>query len=114
MKMIFNASRLRSFDPFRNQTLKRYHELLGVVNSVMKGIIKREGIVIVLGLLWQWLLLMISSPDYSSFFVVIKSIHFHLTEGEMVANLAITPKRFVISFSLSMVLVFSWRCDGNS
>ncbi|MFT6898688.1 MAG: NitT/TauT family transport system permease protein [Paraglaciecola sp.] len=104
MTVIFNASRLKLFDPFRNRTLKRYVEPLGVLNSVMQGIMKRVGIIIVLGLLWQCLAVLISSPDFPTFFAVIKSIHFHLTEGEMVANLAITLKRVVISFTISMVL----------
>lgn len=103
MKEIFNASSLKSLDPFINRMLKRCVESVIVLNEVMQGILKRLGIVIVLGLLWQCLAMLISSPDFPSFFAVIKSIHFHLTEGEMLSNLAITLKRVLISFSISML-----------
>lgn len=104
MTVIFNDSRLKSFDPFKSRTLNRCVEPIGLLNVVMRGIMKRLGIIILLGLLWQCLALLIASPDFPSFFAVLKSIHFHLTEGEMVANLAITLKRVVISFTISMVL----------
>ncbi|MFQ3198613.1 MAG: NitT/TauT family transport system permease protein [Paraglaciecola sp.] len=104
MTVIFNASMLKLFDLFRLRTLNRYVEPFAMLNTVMQGIIKRLGIVMVLGLLWQCLAVLISSPDFPTFFAVLKSIHFHLTEGEMLANLAVTLKRVIISFSISMVL----------
>ncbi|MDO6507334.1 ABC transporter permease subunit [Colwellia sp. 4_MG-2023] len=62
------------------------------------------GVVFTLCVLWQSLAWVIASSDFPSLLTVLKSLHFHLTEGEMVSNLFITLKRALLSFIIAMVL----------
>jgi NitT/TauT family transport system permease protein len=67
-------------------------------------LLMRLGVVFILGVLWQSLSWIIASPDFPSLIAVFKSLHNHLTEGEMIANLLITLKRALLSFIIAMVL----------
>lgn len=55
-------------------------------------------------LLWQGSAWLIASPDLPSFFAVLNSLHFHLVEGEMIANLLVTLQRVLLSFVIAMLL----------
>jgi NitT/TauT family transport system permease protein len=57
-----------------------------------------------IALTWQSIAWLIASPDFPSLFAVIKSLHFHLSEGEMLTNILITLKRALVSFILAMLL----------
>ncbi|MCW8865342.1 MAG: ABC transporter permease subunit [Colwellia sp.] len=57
-----------------------------------------------LALTWQGMAWLIASPDFPSFLAVIKSMHYHLNEGEMVANILITLRRALLSFIIAMLL----------
>jgi len=60
--------------------------------------------VISIVLLWQALAWIVNSPDLPSFFQVMKSMYFHLFQGEMLANIAITLRRVGISFCFAMLI----------
>ncbi|NRA56201.1 MAG: ABC transporter permease subunit [Gammaproteobacteria bacterium] len=59
---------------------------------------------LVLILVWQTTAWFVASPDLPSFILVVESLNYHLSEGEMVANLSITLGRVLISFIISMIL----------
>ena len=62
------------------------------------------GIIAVIALLWQGAAWLIASPDFPSLLAVMKSLHFHINDGEMVNNLLITLRRALLSFIIAMVL----------
>lgn len=77
---------------------------MAFLKEVSPFIFLRIGMIAVIALFWQSLAWLIASPDFPSFLAVINSLHFHLSEGEMLANLFITLKRVLLSFIIAMVL----------
>jgi len=68
------------------------------------AVLVRTLVMLVLILVWQTTAWFVASPDLPSFILVVESLSYHISEGEMVANLSITLGRVLISFIISMVL----------
>ncbi|ABG40385.1 binding-protein-dependent transport systems inner membrane component [Paraglaciecola sp. T6c] len=64
----------------------------------------RIGTVLLVGAIWQAAAWFVASPDFPSCTGVLSSIHFHLTQGDMLLNLWVTLKRVAISFVISMLI----------
>lgn len=64
----------------------------------------RLAVITAIALTWQGMAWLIASPDFPSLLAVGKSLHFHLTEGEMIANVLITLRRALLSFTIAMLL----------
>ncbi|WP_159819393.1 ABC transporter permease [Colwellia sp. 20A7] len=77
---------------------------MALLNKLLSFLLTKFGVVFVLCALWQSIALLIDNPDFPSLLVVIKSLHLHLTEGEMISNLFITLKRALLSFIIAMLL----------
>jgi NitT/TauT family transport system permease protein len=95
------------------KTPQRKVEKVSSVKSVLTTSFLKElstllftkfGIIIAIALLWQGMSWLIASPDFPSLVTVLKSLQFHLNEGDMIDNLLITLRRALLSFVLAMVL----------
>ncbi|WP_158769659.1 ABC transporter permease [Paraglaciecola sp. L1A13] len=75
-----------------------------ITNTCLSWLVKQILGIACLGLVWQFAALLIASPDFPSCLAVLQSIYFHLSEGDMAANLLITLNRVIISFIISMLL----------
>lgn len=64
----------------------------------------RTIVIFSLAILWQCVAWALDNPDFPSLFIVFESLKFHLVEGEMIANILITLKRVLLSFSIAMLL----------
>jgi NitT/TauT family transport system permease protein len=64
----------------------------------------RIATVLLVGATWQTVAWLVASPDFPSCTGVLNSIHFHLTQGDMLSNLWVTLKRVAISFVISMLI----------
>ncbi len=73
-------------------------------NTLFSQLLIRFALVGILGLLWQLSAWLIASPEFPSLLKVADSILFHINEGEMITNIAVTLKRVLLSFIIAMVL----------
>jgi NitT/TauT family transport system permease protein len=87
-----------------NSYSKQGTYIMGYLKSLMTLLLSRFFIIITIGLIWEGIAWLISSPDFPSLFAVISSLHFHLSEGEMFANISITLRRVLLSFVIAMLL----------
>lgn len=78
--------------------------IMGIPKELLSFLLIRLMIITFFALSWQGAAWLIASPDFPSFIAVINSLHFHLNEGEMVANLLITLQRVLLSFIIAMLL----------
>ena len=67
-------------------------------------LLSKFGVVIVLAFVWQFSAWLIASQDFPSLLAVLKSLQFHLNEGEMFSNIFITLRRVLLSFIIAMLL----------
>lgn len=67
-------------------------------------LLSKFGVVFMLAITWQCSAWLVASQDFPSLFVVIKSLQFHLNEGEMISNIFITLRRVLLSFIIAMLL----------
>lgn len=72
--------------------------------ELLSYLLVRLAVIGVILVTWQGMAWLIASPDFPSLFAVIQSLHFHLTEGEMIANVLITLRRALLSFTIAMLL----------
>lgn len=72
--------------------------------ELLSYLLVRLVVIAVILVTWQGMAWLIASPDFPSLFAVIQSLHFHLTEGEMIANVLITLRRALLSFTIAMLL----------
>ena len=73
-------------------------------NTLFSQLLIRFALVGILGLLWQLSAWLIASPEFPSLLKVADSILFHINEGEMITNIAVTLKRVLLSFIIAMIL----------
>ncbi|WP_353537438.1 ABC transporter permease subunit [Colwellia sp. KU-HH00111] len=76
----------------------------GITTGLLRYLLQRLGIIALMLLMWQGMAWFIASPDFPSLLEVVKSLHFHLSQGEMITNVIITLRRALISFIIAMLL----------
>ncbi|MEH6713034.1 MAG: ABC transporter permease subunit [Paraglaciecola polaris] len=74
-----------------------------LTQETSRWLLTRLATVLAIGAMWQAAAWLVASPDFPSCIAVLNSIHFHLTQGDMLINLWVTLKRVVISFVISML-----------
>ncbi|MEY8200291.1 MAG: ABC transporter permease subunit [Colwellia sp.] len=72
--------------------------------ELLSFLLLRLGVIIAISALWQGMAWLIASPDFPSLFAVIKSLHFHFNEGEMITHILTTLRRVLLSFIIAMLL----------
>jgi len=77
---------------------------MALPKELLSYLLVRLAVIAAILLTWQGMAWLIASPDFPSLVAVIKSLHFHLTEGEMIANVLITLRRALLSFTIAMLL----------
>ena len=87
-----------------NTTLKQDVNGMAFTKEFFSFFLTKFGVIFTLCLLWQSLAWLIASPDFPSLLAVLGSLQFHLTDGDMLANLFITLKRALLSFIIAMLL----------
>jgi NitT/TauT family transport system permease protein len=75
-----------------------------VTHEATRWLLARLANLLAVGIIWQAVAWLVASPDFPSCIAVLSSIHFHITQGEMLLNLWVTLKRVAVSFVISMLL----------
>jgi len=104
MKLFFFKNFALSKGDLEKNRLKKGAFIMGFPKELLSFLLVRLGILTSIALMWQGAAWLIASPDFPSLFAVIKSLHFHLNEGEMIANILITLRRALLSFIIAMLL----------
>lgn len=89
---------------FKNFAITKGDLIMRLPKELFAFLLVKFAVVIAIALMWQGMAWLIASPDFPSFFAVMKSLYFHLNEGEMVANILITLRRALLSFIIAMLL----------
>lgn len=87
-----------------NKHLKKGCVSMGLSQALLSFLLLRLFAISAIALTWQGMAWLIASPDFPSLLAVINSMHYHLKEGEMVANILITLRRALLSFIIAMLL----------
>jgi NitT/TauT family transport system permease protein len=75
--------------------------LMSLLTSPIYG---RLLMLIIIAGAWQSIAWFVNSSDFPSLLVVLESFIYHLSQGDMLANLGITLTRVLISFTIAMIL----------
>ena len=82
----------------------RLSPMVFLTQATSRWLLSRIATVLAVGVLWQVIAWLVASPDFPSCTAVLSSIHFHLTQGDMLLNLWATLNRVAISFVISMLI----------
>ena len=104
MKHSFVKSANKSSDSLGRKPINQGYFTMVFSKELYTFLFKRLTVIIFLALLWQGTAWLIASDDFPSLLIVLKSLQYHLFEGEMVANVLITLKRVLLSFIIAMIL----------
>lgn len=109
MRTLLSKSLLRTTDPLdeaalNKERLRKKQPPGSFLNISSSAVFIRFIAIMIMALLWQGAAWLIASPDLPSLVMVLESMIFHLSEGEMISNLSTTLGRVLISFIISMVL----------
>lgn len=104
MKHSFVKSANKSSDSLGKKPINKGYFTMVFSKELYTFLFKRLTVIIFLALLWQGTAWLIASDDFPSLLIVLKSLQYHLFEGEMVANVLITLKRVLLSFIIAMIL----------
>lgn len=104
MKLFFFKKVAISKDYLEKKRLNKGALNMGTSKELLSFLLGKFAVITAIALMWQGMAWLIASPDFPSLVAVIKSLHFHLNEGEMVANITITLRRALLSFIIAMLL----------
>lgn len=104
MKSFFFKNYFRPKENFEKKIASQSMISKGITTGLLRYLLQRLGIIALMLLMWQGMAWFIASPDFPSLLEVVKSLHFHLSQGEMITNVIITLRRALISFIIAMLL----------
>lgn len=85
-------------------TVSKGSSIMGIPKDLLSFVLFRLMLFTFFVLLWQGSALLIANPDFPSFIDVLNSLRYHLSEGDMLANILITLQRVSLSFVIAMLL----------